>query len=70
MTYTLENRLRTTCRDRPLEARKIILPDEMDRGTDICRQTYRLTNNELKRGFRRIQYLTKITRLVVTQGLE
>ena len=25
---------------------------------------------ELKRGFRRIQYLTKITRLVVTQGLE
>ena len=46
VTVTLEHRLRTTCRDRPLEARKIILLDEMDRGTDICRQTYRLKNNE------------------------
>ena len=46
VTDMLEHRLRTTCRDRPLEARKIILPDEMDRGTDICRQTYRLTDNE------------------------
>ena len=46
VTDMLEHRLRTTCRDRPLEARKIILLDEMDRGTDICRQTYRLTDNE------------------------
>ena len=41
VTDMMEHRLRTTCRDRdrPLEARKIIPPDEMDRSTDICRQT-------------------------------
>ena len=48
VTDTLEHGLRTTCRDRPLkEARKIVLPDKMDRGSDIHRQTYRLTNYKL-----------------------